>query len=154
MASQTYSFLSAQAELVGPNGRVSLGNGAGAAEEGITIAQTEDRDTMTIGADGSGMHSLHAGKSGQVTVRLLKTSPTNAILMAIANADFASPADHGQNTILIRDVQRGDAVACSFCAFRRVPDLSYAKVGNTVEWTFNSVSIDYILGTGTPAAVF
>ncbi len=35
------------------------------------------KNTMTIGADGEVMHSLHADKSGTVTVNLLKTSPTN-----------------------------------------------------------------------------
>lgn len=29
---------------------------------------------MTVGADGEVMHSLHAGKSGTITVTLLKTS--------------------------------------------------------------------------------
>lgn len=32
---------------------------------------------MTVGADGEVMHSLHAGKSGTITVTLLKTSPVN-----------------------------------------------------------------------------
>lgn len=147
----TYSFLSVQAEINGPNGRVTLGNGAGAAEEGISITQTERRNTMTVGAGGDGMHSLHAGRSGTVTVRLLKTSPTNALLMSMSNADHASAANHGQNVIVIRDVDRGDVISCAECAFANKPDLSFAKVGNTVEWTFDSVRIDYILGVGTPA---
>jgi hypothetical protein len=35
---------------------------------------TEAKNTMTVGADGEVMHSLHAGKSGTITVTLLKTS--------------------------------------------------------------------------------
>jgi hypothetical protein len=78
----TYSFLNVQASLAGPGGLLNLGQGAAAAAEGITVARAGDRNKMTIGADGNGMNTLIADKSGQVTVRLLKTSPQNAALMA------------------------------------------------------------------------
>lgn len=82
----TYSFLDVQATLVGPTGIVQLGYGAAVADEGISIEAAGDKNTMIIGADGEGMHSLHADKSGTVTVRLLKTSPTNAKLMVMYDA--------------------------------------------------------------------
>ncbi|MDI8107039.1 PfkB family carbohydrate kinase, partial [Salmonella enterica subsp. enterica serovar Anatum] len=41
---------------------------------------------FAIGADGEVMHSLHADKSGTVTVNLLKTSPTNKKLSLAYNA--------------------------------------------------------------------
>ena len=40
------------AAIKGPNGSFSLGNGAGVAEEGITIAMVDAKNTMVIGADG------------------------------------------------------------------------------------------------------
>ena len=39
-----------------------------------------------------GMHSLHADKSGTITVNLLKTSPTNAKLSVMYNAQSLSSA--------------------------------------------------------------
>jgi hypothetical protein len=140
------------AAINGPGGSFSLGNGSGAAEEGLTITMTEDKDTMTIGADGTGMHSLHAGKSGTVTLHLLKTSPTNALLMEMYNFQTKSSANHGQNNISVRDPVRGDSVQCRECAFRKAPNLSYAKDGGTNEWSFNAVFIDQKLGNGQPAA--
>jgi hypothetical protein len=65
------------ATLAGPTGDIDLGYGSANAEEGITVTMTEAKNTMTIGADGEVMHSLHAGKAGTITVTLLKTSPVN-----------------------------------------------------------------------------
>lgn len=143
----TYSFADVAAGIVGPGGTFSLGAGAGSAEEGITIAPTEEFNTMQIGADGSGQHSLHAGKSGRVTVRLLKTSPVNKMLMAMANFQRASSSAHGQNTIAVSDTERGDIVTCRQVAFVRVPDLNFQKAAGTLEWIFDAVYIDQVLGS-------
>lgn len=73
-----YSFMDTQCSLTSDDGVIDLGYGAAIAEEGITFAMAGDKNTMTIGADGEGMHSLHADNSGTITIRFLKTSPTNA----------------------------------------------------------------------------
>lgn len=148
-----YSFLSVQASLSGPGGLVSLANGAAAAEEGITVAMADDKNTLTIGAGGEGMHSLHAGKSGTLTVRLLKTSRVNALLSQMYNLQTADPALHGQNTMTVRDSNRGDVVTAREVAFKKAPDLNYAKDGGMNEWVFDAIFIDEILGTGTAARV-
>lgn len=142
----TYSFLDVNATLVGPTGTVNLGNGAATSEEGISIDMAGDKNTMLIGADGEGMHSLHADKSGTVTVRLLKTSPTNAILQAMYDAQTASSALHGQNLITVSNVA-GDVTTARSCAFKRKPAISYRKDGDILEWVWDSIKIDTILGT-------
>ncbi len=53
-----YSFLNVNATIAGPGGAFNLAAGAAAAEEGITIEAAEDKNVMTIGADGQGQHSL------------------------------------------------------------------------------------------------
>ncbi|HHD9887370.1 TPA: phage protein [Yersinia enterocolitica] len=63
----TYSFMDVTASITGVGGSFDLGYGAAVAEEGITTSMIENKNTMTIGADGEGMHSLHAGKGGTVT---------------------------------------------------------------------------------------
>jgi hypothetical protein len=151
MATQTYSFADCQAAIKGPNGSFGLSQGAAPSEEGITISDIDDKSTLTMGADGSGMHSLHMSKAGTVTIRLLKTSPVNAQLMDMYNADTSSAAVFGRNTITVRDPVRGDSITCAFCGFRKPPDLAWAKDGNTHEWVFNSAEIDRILGVGVPS---
>jgi hypothetical protein len=143
----TYSFLDVQATLVGPTGIVQLGYGAAVADEGISIEAAGDKNTMIIGADGEGMHSLHADKSGTVTVRLLKTSPTNAKLMAMYDAQTLSSALHGQNLITVTNPVAGDVTTARSCAFKKKPSLAYKKDGDIVEWVFDSIKIDTILGT-------
>ena len=142
----TYSFLEIQAALVGPGGAINLGNGSGASEEGISIDPTSDIDTMTIGADGSGMHTLHGDKSGRVTLRLLKTSPTNALLSGMYAFQTASGAVHGQNTITITDTNRGDVITCRGAAFAKAPPINYGREAGVIEWDFNVIEIDRTLG--------
>lgn len=142
----TYSFLDVAAAIVGPGGAFSLGADAATAEEGITIEMAEDQNTMTVGADGSVMHSLHAGRSGTLTVRLLKTSPVNAQLNAMFEVQRVSSALHGRNVITVRDTARGDVVTCQQVAFARKPALNYAKDGGTNEWTFHCGRVDQLLG--------
>lgn len=147
----TYSFLDVHAQFVGPTGTYALGTDSGAADEGITVSMADDKSTMTVGAAGDGMHSLHAGKSGTVTVRLLKTSPVNSKLSLSYAAETVSSALFGQDSILIRNTQTGDTIACRQCAFKKLPDNVNAKDGGTMEWVFNAILIDELLGVGTPS---
>lgn len=146
----TYSFLDCQATINGPGGSFSLGAGAGAAEEGISVNQAEEKDTLTVGADGSAMHSLHAGTNGTVTVRLLKTSPRNQQLMALYNSQKQTSANWGQNNITVSDIVRGDVISARSVAFAKVPDLTFAKDAGVNEWTFTAGHIEYLLGAGVP----
>lgn len=115
----TYSFMDTQCSLTSADGVIDLGYGAGIAEEGITFAMAGDKNTMTIGADGEGMHSLHADNSGQVTIRLLKTSSANAKLMNIYNAQKGVTRKWGKNTITLNHSGSGDNHTASKCAFKK-----------------------------------
>lgn len=141
----TYSFADVQASIVGPGGSFPLANGAGAAEEGITVTRPDDKSTMLIGADGQVMHSLHAGKPGMVTVRLLKTSPVNEQLSQMYALQTTSASLHGNNVIVIRDINSGESITCQQAAFKRFPELNYAKDGRFNEWTFDVGIIDALL---------
>ena len=147
LPSGTYSFLDCSASIVGPGGAFPLGQDSGVAEEGITIERTGDKDTLTVGADGTPMHSLHADKSGRVTVRVLKTSPTNSLLQAMYDVQSLSSSVWGNNVIMISDTARGDATVARSCAFVKFPNVVYAKEGGINEWTFNAGYIDSVLGS-------
>ena len=142
----TYSFKDVSASLAGPTGTVDLGYGSSVADEGISIDVAGDKNTMLIGADGKGMHSLHADKSGSVVVRLLKVSPVNAALMAMYDAQQTSASFWGQNTITVRQTQSGDITTAQQCAFKRKPNINYKKDGDILEWTLEAVQINTVLG--------
>lgn len=144
----TYSFLNVSATVVGPGGVVNLASGAAVAEEGITIEAAEDKNVMTIGADGAGQHSLVASNAATITVRLLKTSPANAALMVMYNLQSVSSAAWGNNQIVVTDPVRGDITTARSCAFKKKPTLTYAKEGGMMEWTWDSIGVNSILGVG------
>jgi len=138
--SGTYSFIDVQASLVGPGGAFQLGYGEATAEEGITIATANDKNTMTVGSDGSVMHSLRADNSGQITLRYLKTAPINRTTMALYNAQKI-------DVITVTQSVSGDIATGIQCAFKKVPDLNYATEGGIVEWVFDAGRIEEMLGT-------
>lgn len=143
----TYSFMDVNCTLTSADAVIDVGYGAGVADEGITFGMAGDKNTMTIGADGEGMHSLHADNSGQVTIRLLKTSPTNNKLMNLYNLQKVDTRKWGKNTITMNNSASGDNATATKSAFKKVPDLANAKDGSIVEWVFDSIKVDMKLGT-------
>lgn len=144
----TYSFQNIAASITGTGGAFSLGYGSDNAEEGISVAMFEDKNTMMVGADGGVMHSMHAGRAGTITVRLLKTSPVNKQLNDLYRFQTSSPANHGTNVIRIVDTVRGDVITGTKAAFRKLPDNAFSKNGGIMEWVFDVGVIDTILGNG------
>lgn len=142
----TYSFLDISASLMGPTGSIDLGSGSANADEGIKVAMAGSRNTMTMGADGEVMHSLGAGKSGTITVSLLKTSPVNKKLSLMYNAQIHSSATWGNNVIVIRNKASGDITTARAVAFQKQPDHNNGKDGGTVAWVFDCGKIDEVLG--------
>lgn len=142
----TYSFLDVSASLSGVTGIVDLGYGSANADEGITVTMAEAKNTMTTGADGEVMHSLHAGKSGTISVVLLKTSPVNKKLSLMYNAQSLSSAAWGNNVIVVRNKASGDLVTARSVAFQKQPGHANPKVAGTVTWVFDCGKIDELLG--------
>lgn len=147
----TYSFQDVNVSILGIGIGMTLGGASGV--EDITIAMTEDKNTMTIGADGGGMHSLHAGNAGTVTIRLLKGNPYNSNLSAAYDIQKASSANWGKNTITVTNSARGDIAFAAGAAFRRQPDFTNAKDGGFVEWVFDAIQVQEFLGSGSPNVI-
>lgn len=147
----TYSFLDTSLSINGPGGSFNIGGaGTASAEEGFTTSSA-DANTMTIGAGGSAMHSMHADKSGSLTLRLLKTSPVNRLLMQLYNFQKQSSANWGQNVLTGRDVARGDFLTGREVAFKKRPDITFAKEAGINEWSFDIGILDEDLGSGQPS---
>ncbi|MGC4125018.1 DUF3277 family protein [Enterobacter sp.] len=141
-----YSFIDVSATLSGPTGSVDIGYGSASSDEGISVEMGGSKNTMAIGADGEVMHSLHADKSGTITVTLLKTSPTNKKLSLMYNAQSQSSALWGNNVIVIRNRASGDIITARSVAFQKQPGNANAKDGNTMPWVFDCGKIDQMLG--------
>ena len=143
-----YSFLNVSCTIAGPGGILNLGAGAAVAEEGISIEPVEDKNAMFIGADGKGQHSLIASDAAVTTIRLLKTSPLNQALAIMFDFQSSSSALWGQNVITVVDSARGDFSIIQSCAFKKKPTITYDKEGKMMEWTFDGISANSVLGSG------
>ncbi len=106
---------------------------------------------MQTGAGGDIMHSLNASDSGRITIRLLKTSPTNALMSQLYNFQKNNPSAWGQNQFRGADIVRGDVVTGTELALSRHTPLSYAKDANINEWILQG-KVFVLLGTGTSVA--
>jgi hypothetical protein len=147
MISGAYSFLDVLAAMVGPGGSYDVA-GMGLAEEAIIIAAEADKDVLTIGAGGAGMHSLRSSKAGRVTIRLLKTGLGNALLSQSYAFQSASSQNWGQNQLTISNPVSLDNITCLNGAFVKHADVTYGAVGGLMEWTFAFTQIDRIMGNG------
>lgn len=137
----TYSFLDTNFAISGPGGAFSLKGGN--ASEGISVEYREPKNKLTIGGDGSGMHSLRADNSGRCTIRLLKNSPTNALLSAMYNFQKISSILWGKNTISgVSSV--GDVITMTEAAFVGHAKLVYDEEGESNEWQFECITLTMI----------
>ncbi len=142
----TYSFQDVTCTLTG-GAVIDLGYGATVAEEGIEWDYDSERGSMTIGADGEGMHVLSANKSGTIKVRLLETSPVNAKLTALFNAEQLSSSAWGKSAITIQNSADGTTTVARQVAFKGLPGDGYSATGARVkEWVFNAIKIDTVRG--------
>ncbi len=144
-----YSFLNVQASIVGPGLATQIGSSAAAAKEGLSTSFEEDKTTVTTGADGAIMTSVRASMTGRITVRLLKTSPINAVLSSAFNFQRQGAANAGQNNIQVVDKIRGDVVTGRQMSFVKFPDNNWSEEGNILEWQFVGI-VNEILGVGIP----
>ena len=84
--------------------------------------------------------------SGTVTIRLMRTSPQNAQLQLMYNAQTLSSSLHGNNVITIRDKGNSEICVCRGCAFQKVADRNYGEEAGIQEWVFDCIKIDYVTG--------
>jgi phosphopantothenoylcysteine synthetase/decarboxylase len=143
-----YSFEDVQATISGPGGTIPLGAGSANAQEGITVEFVDNKNAMTIGADGEGVHSLRATRAARIIVRLLKTSPVNAALNAQFRYQSQSSAFWGQNVINVSNPVTGDDYQAAEVAYEKHPAVTWAQDANYNEWAFNAIKCDPILGVG------
>lgn len=151
----TYSFLDNVMSITGPGGSFNIGGqGAANAEEGFDIEAVADQNTMTIGADGSPMHSLQARSDSKLTIRLLKTSPVNSMLSSLLNTQKLSSAAWALNIVTIQNTVSGDNMTLTSVAFKKWPKVTYAKDGGTNEWEFDvGLTARSLGGGGTVASI-
>ena len=100
--SLSYSFINTSATFITPGFAViKMGNGAGTSQDGgISIAFEGPVSGVVAGADGTALTSVYAARNGTVTISLLKNSPANKLLSALAELTRQTPQTYGGQGII------------------------------------------------------
>lgn len=135
--------------ISGPGGWVLLGlsqdEQQGVAEEGISVERVEDRNSQLRGTSGEVINLLSASMAGVIRVRLLKTAPSNGVLMEMFKIQRGDGSRWSKNLISIEDKTRGDKLVAAEAAFMGEPVIVWGKIATVQEWVFLAGSIDETL---------
>ena len=104
--------------------------------DAVTVERNEDAFTLLIGADGEGTRSKSNNRSGRVTVRLLQTSESNAILNAFAKADDLS--DTGLQPLLVKDASGNSLYSAELAWIVKMPAATLGAEAGDREWVFET----------------
>ena len=145
--SGVYSFIDVKASIRGPGGSFDVAS-SGVSDESIRVAMVSDKNTMVIGANGDGMHSLKASKASRITISLLKTATGNAMFNQLYRFQAQSSAYWGQNILVITNPISGDVVTATGGSFIKQSDIGYSGEGGLNVWAFDFIDTDEVLGNG------
>jgi hypothetical protein len=110
----------------------------------ITVMRSEDAYTKESGADGVVSRSKSSDRSGEATLTLSQTSPSNDVLSGIALLDENS--NTGVLPFIIKD-NSGRTLASSGNAWiRKVSEASFGKELENREWVFDIADLEILVG--------
>jgi hypothetical protein len=70
----------------------------------LTVERDEDTWTLNVGADGEVARVRNRNKAGRITLTLMQTSQSNAILSALAAQDEAAPGGAPAGAAVVKDL--------------------------------------------------
>jgi len=112
----------------------------------IRIEPADDAWKAKVGVDGKVSRSRNNNRMATVTVTLMATSKSNALLTALYNSDRLSPNGAGIGAFQMKDLQGASLNFAAACWIKRIPTIEYgAEVGER-EWQFDVDEL--LLGEG------
>lgn len=125
-------------------------------DDAFKAERLADNASHEVGVDGHMVVSLSADKSGQVTIKLQQTSPTNAYLNKITTGqDFME--GFVPVTVEHADTYRMDTMGSSLGYVKKHPDYVRGAKAGVVEWIIILEQMYFILGdppfAGMPTSV-
>lgn len=122
--------------------------GYGKGDDSLKASRLSDLASHEIGIDGTMNISLSADKSGEVILKLMAASPSNAMLNKLAagmdNIETFLPV-----SVRWVDTYRGDSAQTSFGYIKKPVDISRGGKMVEQEWTIVVERLDTILGAPT-----
>jgi hypothetical protein len=122
-------------------------------DDAIMITRREDAITDKVGMDGRMSIARNANRSGEVTLKLMQTSPTNHVLTEIHTLQQQKGGQFVPISLVFQDTNRQDRAAAVVGYIKKLPEIQRGAGVNTQEWVIVSESLDVRLGDPTFAGL-
>lgn len=132
--SSAYSFKNCSVTI---DGQLVIGLWDG--DDAVTVAPSSDRGTGLVGADGSGIFSVSADASAQITVRLMHTSPAHRLLMQKVTRQQQLGATTTAFPFSVVDTASGEGGTAEACYIMTAPTDSKGVSATVREWVLWTV---------------
>lgn len=109
----------------------------------LSAKRNEDSQILIVGADGDGCFVKSNNKSGEVTLTLLRSSPSNDILSALYKVQESLPVPQ---PLFAKDGLGTSLISSAKALIKKIPDLTFSKEMNTAEWVFIVHDLDIFVG--------
>lgn len=106
---------------------------------GIKISRKNDMWDVSTGMDGQTSRVRKNDRSGEITLALAQTSPSNDFLSAMSENDTV---DGDLATLSIDDAVTGSHYFSTSCWVRKHADTEYGKEISNREWILDTVDMD------------
>jgi hypothetical protein len=110
----------------------------------VSIMRSEDAYSKINGADGVTSRAKSSDKSGEMTLTLAQTSPSNDVLSGIALADELT--NGGVVPIIVKDASGRTNYFSGNGWIRKTPEAAFGKEVDNREWTFDLADLDVFAG--------
>lgn len=112
-----------------------------AQDAAITVEHDEDDWTLVTGVDGEGTRSKTSNRSATITVALMQSSETNALLSAERELDLNTPNGTGGKALIIKDGSGTTVFSCATAWIQKAPTAELNREATTREWVFRTDSL-------------
>lgn len=110
----------------------------------ITVARSEDAFKVKVGADGHTARTRSRNKSGEITIRLLASSPLNDIFSALYTLDQTLGA--GMGPFAISDLNSRTVLVAPFAWIKKLAEVEYSDEAAEREWVLQTSGFDGTVG--------
>jgi hypothetical protein len=113
-------------------------------EESITVKRSEDAYKKIVGRLGEVSRSRLHDKSGEISFKLMQSSPNNDQFSALSLLD--EQANAGVVPIAIKDFNSATTYTCAECWVRKNPDDNLGTEEKDRDWIFDCADLDEFFG--------
>lgn len=112
----------------------------------LTVTRESDIFGSTVGVSGSVARWKTNDNRATIEIALMSTSPVNALLSGVFQADLNAPGGAGIGAFLIVDLNGTTLVSAGNCWIKRPPDLSWSNEPGERRWILEAATIREFVG--------